>query len=149
MKNTIIILLCTIVLGGHFVKNYLEHLDKHQKDHQAATLFLKTSACQNSDIKARLGSFNLCEDAEQRLAYSPHIHVVFDILTDFSICGRGRCHHMIQWINHHIIYLISFIFMIAFMIYKLYIDNKRHQQMMYWQLPIQRRIGAFIHEHQD
>ena len=149
MKKRILAVICSILLFGHFIKNYMEHLDKHLKDHEAATLFLKTSACQNSDIKARLGSFNLCEDAEQRLGYSPHIHVIFDILTDFSICGRGRCHHTIQWINHHIIYLVFFVFMVAFMIYKLYIDNKRHQQMMYWQLPMNRRIGAFIHEHRD
>jgi len=149
MNKQLIVCFVICLCIGHFIKHYVEHLDKHLKEHEAAALFLETSACRNSDIKARLGSFNLCEDAEQRLGYSPHIHVIFDILTDFSICGRGRCHHMIQWINHHIIYLVFFIFMVAFMVYKLYIDSKRHQQMMYWQLPIQRRIGAFVHEHND
>ena len=139
-------LLLAILFTGHCIKHYLQYLEIHQKEHEAAKLFLEQSPCQNSDIKARLGSFNLCEDAEARLGYSPHVHVVFDILTDLSICGRGRCHHMLQWITSNALLIAVSFFITAFILYKVHVDNQRYNILMKYQLPIQSRL---YHEHQD
>ena len=53
---------------------------------------MQTENCQNPLMRAHLGSFNKCEEAEDILGRYPIITALHDVATDLNICGHGRCH---------------------------------------------------------
>ena len=84
----------SLFTGAFFVSHVLQfqkYWQARSKEYSQATAFLSSDSCQNPILRAHLGSFNKCEDAEAILGRMPIITALHDVATDLSICGHGRC----------------------------------------------------------
>jgi hypothetical protein len=81
--------------GAFFLSNLLQFQKYYlgrSKEYAQASTFIMGDTCQNPILRAHLGSFNKCEDAEEILGRMPVITALHDVATDLNICGHGRCH---------------------------------------------------------
>lgn len=84
----------SLFTGAFFLSNLLQfqkYWQARSKEYNQASTFISGDSCQNPILRAHLGSFNKCEDAEEILGRMPVITALHDVATDLSICGHGRC----------------------------------------------------------
>jgi hypothetical protein len=114
------------------------------KEYSQATTFLSGDSCQNPILRAHLGSFNKCEDAEEILGRMPIITALHDVATDLSICGHGRCEILYMDVTQNLHKIVIGLCLLAAM--GIWVANKtckdrRAEQMMdYYSLPTAKKI---------
>lgn len=77
----------TISQLGTFQKNF----KSRQREYNEAMKYINQETCTNVRVKAELGRFNLCTEAEQRLDTPPLIAAIVDTAEGLHLCGNGYC----------------------------------------------------------
>ena len=123
--------------------NFHKYWIGRTKEYKQASTYMQSENCQNPLMRAHLGSFNKCEDAEEILGRYPVITALHDVATDLNICGHGRCHIFYMDItnNLHKIVLGSILLsMLGVWIFKRTCAERKHNRdMEYYTLPTKKR----------
>ena len=113
------------------------------KEYSQATTFINGDTCQNPILRAHLGSFNKCNEAEEIIGRMPIITALHDVATDLSICGHGRCEVMYMDFTQNLHKIVIGLCLLAAM--GIWVANrtckeKREMQMMdYYSLPSSKK----------
>jgi len=132
--------------GAFFLSNILQfqkYWFSRSKEYAQASTFIMGDTCQNPILRAHLGSFNKCEDAEEILGRMPVITALHDVATDLNICGHGRCHvfYMDVTANLHkiVIGLALLAVMGIWLAKKTCNDRRTMQELEYYSLPSSKK----------
>lgn len=113
------------------------------KEYKQATAFMMGETCQNPILRAHLGSFNKCEDAEEILGRYPIITALHDVATDLNICGHGRCHVFYMDITanlHKIVVGLLLLSVLGMWLFKKTCsDKKQMREIDYYTLPTKKK----------
>lgn len=136
----------SLFTGAFFVSNLLQfqkYWQARSKEYSQATTFLSGDSCQNPILRAHLGSFNKCEDAEEILGRMPVITALHDVATDLSICGHGRCEILYMDVTQNLHKIVIGLSLLAAMgiwvASKTCRDRKELQMMEYYSLPTAKK----------
>lgn len=112
------------------------------REYKQAGAYMASENCQNPLLRAHLGSFNKCEDAEEILGRYPIVTALHDVATDLNICGHGRCsifYYDITANLHKIIVGLGLLAVLGLWIFKkTCTDNKRMREIDYYTLPTKK-----------
>lgn len=125
---------------GTFRKNF----KLRQREYDQAIKYLKTEACTNVRVKADLGRFNLCSEAEQRLDNTPLISAIVDTAEGLHLCGNGYCELLGHNITSSLPQIILSLGILALLVLWVAGDQCRRNRAMrgeqFWSLPGQARV---------
>ena len=137
----------SLFTGAFFLSNVLQFQKYYQarsKEYSQATAFLSSDSCQNPILRAHLGSFNKCEDAESILGRLPVITALHDCATDLSICGHGRCTVLYMDITANLHKLVIGLALLAAMgiwvSSKVCRDRREKRMLDYYELPSTKKL---------
>jgi len=137
----------SLFTGAFFLSNVLQYQKYYQarsKEYSQATAFLSSDSCQNPILRAHLGSFNKCEDAETILSRMPVITALHDVATDLSVCGHGRCTVLYMDVTqnlHKIVIGLALLTAMGIWVSSKVCRDRREQQMMdYYSLPNTKKL---------
>ena len=137
----------SLFTGAFFLSHILQFQKYYQarsKEYSQATAFLSSDSCQNPILRAHLGSFNKCEDAESILGRLPVITALHDCATDLSICGHGRCTVLYMDITQNLHKIVIGLALLAAMgiwvSSKVCRDRRERQMMDYYALPNTKKL---------
>ena len=137
----------SLFIGAFFVSNVLQfqkYWQARSKEYSQATAFILGESCQNPILRAHLGSFNKCEDAEQILGRLPVITALHDCATDLTICGNGRCTVLYMDITQNLHKIVIGLALLAAMgiwvSSKVCRDRRERQMMDYYSLPNTKKL---------
>ncbi len=128
---------------GAFVLSHVLQFNTYwqtrSKEYSQATAFIRGETCQNPILRAHLGGFNRCEEAETILGRMPIITALHDVATDLSLCGHGRCEILYMDITANLHKIVIGLCLLAAMgiwvANKTCRDRKQMQMMEYYSLP--------------
>ena len=137
----------SLFTGAFFLSNVLQFQKYYQarsKEYSQATAFLSSDSCQNPILRAHLGSFNKCEDAETILGRMPVITALHDVATDLSVCGHGRCSILYMDITANLHKLVIGLALLAAMgiwvSSKVCRDRREKRMLDYYELPSTKKL---------
>jgi len=137
----------SLFTGVFFLSNVLQFQKywlARSKEYSQATAFIQGETCQNPILRAHLGGFNRCEEAETILGRIPVITALHDVATDLSICGHGRCEILYIDVTQNLHKIVIGLCLLAAM--GIWLANKtckerRETQMMdYYTLPTAKKM---------
>tara|TARA_B100000795_G_scaffold242693_1_gene206113 strand:+ start:587 stop:1027 length:441 start_codon:yes stop_codon:yes gene_type:complete len=109
------------------------------KEYRQAFTFHNSDNCNNPMLKSQLGSFNLCDTAEQILSQYPLFSAIHDVAQDMHLCGHNRCGIFYLDITANLHKVVIGCGLLA--ILGLYVsrrlmqDNQRHSELERYRLP--------------
>ena len=125
--------------------NFHQYWIGRTKEYKQATTYMQSENCQNPLMRAHLGSFNKCEEAEDILGRYPVITALHDVATDLNICGHGRCHIFYMDITnnlHKIVIGLALLSLLGMWIFKRTGNEKRQlKEIDYYTLPTKRKTN--------
>tara|TARA_B110000858_G_C17733063_1_gene441114 strand:- start:371 stop:823 length:453 start_codon:yes stop_codon:yes gene_type:complete len=137
----------SLFTGAFFLSNLLQfqkYWQARSKEYNQATTFLSGDSCQNPILRAHLGSFNKCEDAEEILGRMPVITALHDVATDLSVCGHGRCEILYMDVTqnlHRIVIGLSLLAAMGIWVSVKVCKERREERMMdYYALPNTKKL---------
>ena len=77
--------------GVSQVGNLHRYWVERSKEWAKAQAYLLSENCVNPLMRAKLGSFNLCERSEDILSRFPSMSAIHDVAIDLNVCGHDRC----------------------------------------------------------
>jgi len=133
---------------GAFFLSHMFQFQKYwvarSKEYSQATAFLSSDSCQNPILRAHLGSFNKCEDAETILSRMPVITALHDVATDLTLCGNGRCTVLYIDITqnlHKIVIGMALLAAMGIWVSSKVCRDRREQRMIdYYELPSTKKL---------
>ena len=137
----------SLFTGAFFLSHILQfqkYWQARSKEYSQATAFILGESCQNPILRAHLGSFNKCEDAEQILGRTPVITALHDCATDLTLCGNGRCTVLYMDVTqnlHKIVIGLALLAAMGIWVSSKICRDRREQQMMeYYSLPNTKKL---------
>lgn len=124
------------------VRDYHNYYVDHMTVYEQATIYSRANTCMDSSIRAKLGDFNLCERASRILAVPPWMAAGYDIVEDLRFCGHGRCQILYQDFTNKLPWIILFVVIGAYALFRVLSDHRHRQSEKYWSLP--ERQGALL-----
>lgn len=138
--------LLSIFTGIFFFSHALQfqkYWQHRSKEYKQASAFMMGETCQNPILRAHLGSFNKCEDAEDILGRYPVVTALHDVATDLNICGHGRCQIFYMDITtnlHKIVVGLALLSILGIWLFnKTCSDKRRMKQIEYYTLPTKKK----------
>lgn len=115
------------------------------KEFRQATAFMMSENCQNPLLRAHLGKFNRCEEAEDILGRYPVVTALHDVATDLNICGHSRCHIFYMDITQNLPKVVVGIGILSlagmWLFKKNCSDNTRLREIEYYTLPTDKKMN--------
>jgi hypothetical protein len=137
----------SLFTGAFFLSNvfqFQKYWVARSKEYSQATAFILGESCQNPILRAHLGSFNKCEDAETILSRMPVITALHDVATDLSVCGHGRCTVLYMDVTqnlHKIVIGLSLLAAMGIWVSSKVCRDRRDQKFMdYYALPNTKKL---------
>jgi len=137
----------SLFTGAFFLSNLLQfqkYWQSRSKEYSQATAFIQGETCQNPILRAHLGGFNRCEEAETILGRMPLITALHDVATDLTLCGNGRCTVLYMDITHNLHKIVIGLTLLAAMgiwvSSKVCRDRRERQMMDYYALPSTKKL---------
>ena len=113
------------------------------KEYKQASAFMLSENCQNPLLRAHLGKFNRCEEAEEILGRYPIVTALHDVATDLNICGHNRCHIFYMDVTQNLPKLVVGIGILSLLGVWLFrkncADNRRLREIDYYTLPSNKK----------
>jgi hypothetical protein len=135
----------SLFTGAFFVSHLLQfqkYWQARSKEYSQATAFILGESCQNPILRAHLGSFNKCEDAEEILGRMPIVTALHDVATDLSVCGHGRCTVLYVDVTQNLHKIVIGLALLAAMgiwvSSKVCRDRREERMMDYYALPTKK-----------
>lgn len=122
------------------IRNFQRYLVDHRRKHDAAITYLNSDVCADAITRAQLGTFNLCEKAEQIVNEQPTETAFYDILNDWYPCGHGRCEGALDWLYAKSHWLIMAIAGFGMLIYFKWVDHQRDILYTKMRLPMLTKV---------
>ena len=122
------------------IRNFQRYLVDHRRKHDAAITYLNSDVCADAITRAQLGTFNLCEMAEQIVNEQPAETAFYDILNDWYPCGHGRCEGALDWLYAKSHWLIMAIAGFGMLIYFKWVDHQRDILYTKMRLPMLTKV---------
>jgi len=137
----------TSIFTGAFLLSHVLQFQKYwihrSKEYKQATTFINGETCQNPIMRAHLGGFNKCEEAEEILGRMPIITALHDVATDLNICGHGRCHVFYMDITANLHKIVIGLFLLCAMgiwlFKKTCSDRQNMREIEYYALPTSKK----------
>ena len=133
---------------GAFFLSHVFQFQKYwvarSKEYSQATAFILGESCQNPILRAHLGSFNKCEDAETILGRIPVVTALHDVATDLTLCGNGRCSVLYIDVTQNLHKIVIGLALLAAMgiwvSSKVCRDRRERQMLDYYALPSTKKL---------
>tara|TARA_B100001093_G_scaffold67796_2_gene57859 strand:- start:1251 stop:1688 length:438 start_codon:yes stop_codon:yes gene_type:complete len=77
--------------GVSQVGNLHRYYVDRSKEWERARAYLSSENCVNPLMRAKLGTFNLCERSENIMSRYPSMSAIHDVAVDLNVCGHDRC----------------------------------------------------------
>ena len=124
------------------VRDYHNYYVDHRAVYSQAEVYSRANTCMDSSIRAKLGDFNLCKRAARILAVPPWMAAGYDVVEDLRFCGHGRCQIIYQDFTNKLPWIILFIVIGAYALFRVLSDQRHRASEQYWSLP--ERQGALL-----
>ena len=120
------------------VRNFNRYHVKHRRQHEAAQTYLNSDVCADAITRAQLGTFNLCEKAEQIVNEQPSQTAFYEILNDWYPCGHGRCEGGLDWFWSKIHWFVLGLGGFGLLFYFKWVEHQRDMMFTKMSLPLLR-----------
>ena len=118
------------------IRNYQRYLVEHRRNHEAAVTYLNSDVCSDAITRSKLGTFNLCEKAEQIVNEQPSQSAFYEILNDWYPCGHGRCEGALDWVWAKSHWIVMTIGGFGILIYFKWVEQQRDILFTKMRLPM-------------
>ena len=138
---------CILVVCFLFqVRNLKRYRVERSRKHLSASTDLMSDVCSDPITRGQLGTFHLCEQAEQIVNETPPVSAFYDLLDDWYPCGHGRCEAGRDWVHANLYILLIAAGLLCYLIYIKYMDYRKMELFTRMTLPQSLRLAA---EHID
>tara|TARA_B100000780_G_C21009605_1_gene404243 strand:- start:185 stop:625 length:441 start_codon:yes stop_codon:yes gene_type:complete len=127
-----IFLIITFVLQ---VRNFNRYHVERKRKHVSGQVYLNSDVCTDAITRSQLGTFNLCEKAEQIVNESPFETAMYDVINDWYPCGHGRCDGAWDWLRANIHWFLFVFVVMGMMLYFKWVEHQRDIMFTRMRLP--------------
>ena len=141
----IIIVVCLLFQ----IRNLKRYRVERTRKHNEASTYMESDVCSDPITRGQLGTFHLCEQAEQIVNETPTVAALYDILDDWYPCGHGRCDAVRDWVYTNMYILMIATGLLLYLVYIKWMDYRKMELFTRMTLPQSLMNRAANTEHLD
>jgi|TARA_B110000977_G_scaffold197487_1_gene280108 hypothetical protein len=129
------------------LRNLKRYRVARARKHNEAATYLESDVCSDPITRGQLGTFHLCEQAEQIVNEAPTVSALYDLLDDWYPCGHGRCDAVRDWVHTNLYILLIAVGLLGYLVYIKYMDYRKMELFAHMTLP--RNLALASAQHVD
>lgn len=129
------------------LRNLKRYRVERARKHSEAVTYLESDVCSDPITRGQLGTFHLCEQAEQIVNEAPTVSALYDLLDDWYPCGHGRCDAVRDWVHANVYILVIAVGLFGYLLYIKYMDYRKMELFARMTLP--RELALATPQHVD